>query len=107
MESTFPRSGSIDRTREPSSLKRRHPGKGPPRSQLDRSGKARPILNTRADEPAIEQLRQALALDPQFALARAHLAYRLMFLSNYDRASYLDEGIKEGEAAVAMDPSLA
>jgi Tfp pilus assembly protein PilF len=44
---------------------------------------------------AIEQLRQALALDPQFALARAHLAYRLMFLSNYDRASYLDEGIKE------------
>ena len=56
---------------------------------------------------AIEQLRQALALDPQFALARAHLAYRLMFLSNYDRASYLDEGIKEGEAAVAMDPSLA
>ena len=42
---------------------------------------------------AIEQLRQALALDPQFALARAHLAYRLMFLSNYDRASYLDERI--------------
>jgi TolB-like protein len=56
---------------------------------------------------AIERLREALALDPRFALARAHLAYRLMFLSNYDSASYLEEGIKEGEAAVAMDRNLA
>jgi TolB-like protein len=56
---------------------------------------------------AIERLRQALALDPRFALARAHLAYRLMFLSNYDSAAYLDEAIKEGEAAVAADPNLA
>lgn len=56
---------------------------------------------------AIEQLRRALRLDPQFALARAHLAYRLMFMSNYDNASYLDEGIAEGEAAVRTDPTLA
>jgi tetratricopeptide (TPR) repeat protein len=56
---------------------------------------------------AIERLRQALTLDPRFALARAHVAYRLMALSNYDDASYLDEGIKEGEAAVAADPNLA
>jgi non-specific serine/threonine protein kinase len=56
---------------------------------------------------AIERLRRALTLDPQFALARAHLAYRLMFLSNYDNASYLDEAIKEGEAAIAMDANLA
>jgi non-specific serine/threonine protein kinase len=56
---------------------------------------------------AIEQLRRALTLDPRFALARAHLGYRLMFLSNYDNGSYLDEAIKEGDAAVAMDPTLA
>jgi TolB-like protein len=55
---------------------------------------------------AIDQLRQALARDPQFALARAHLAYRLMFLSNYDSAAYLEQAIAEGEAAVRMDPAL-
>ena len=56
---------------------------------------------------AIEQLRHALTLDPGFALARGHLAYRLMFMANYDGAAYLDQGIAEGEAAVRMDPSLS
>jgi TolB-like protein len=56
---------------------------------------------------AIEQLRKALALDPQFALARGHLAYRLMFMANYDGASYLDQAIAEAEAAVRMDSSLS
>ena len=50
---------------------------------------------------------KALALDPQFALARGHLAYRLMFMANYDGASYLDQAIAEAEAAVRMDPSLS
>lgn len=56
---------------------------------------------------AIEQLRQALMLDPEFALARAHLAYRLLFMSIYDSASYLEQAIAEGEAAVRTDPSLS
>jgi adenylate cyclase len=56
---------------------------------------------------AIEQLRQALALDPQFALARGHLAYRLLFLASYDGPSYLDQAITEAEAAVKIDPSLS
>ncbi len=56
---------------------------------------------------AIERLRKALALDPQFALARGHLAYRLQFMANYDGASYLDQAIAEAEAAVGMDSSLS
>ncbi len=56
---------------------------------------------------AMEQLRKALALDPQFALARGHLAYRLMFMANYDGAPYLDQAIAEAEATVRMDPSLS
>jgi TolB-like protein len=56
---------------------------------------------------AIEQLRQALALDPQFALAKGHLAYRLLFRSFYDGSSYLDQAIAEAEAAVRTDPSLS
>jgi TolB-like protein len=56
---------------------------------------------------AMEQLRKALALDPQFALARGHLAYRLMFMANYDGASFLDQAIAEAEATVRMDPSLS
>ena len=56
---------------------------------------------------AIGQLRQALALDPRFALARAYLANRLMFMANYDSPSYLDQAIAEAEAAVQMDSSLS
>jgi serine/threonine-protein kinase len=55
---------------------------------------------------AIEQLRKALAVDPQFALARGHLAYRLIFRAGYDGPSYLDQAIAEAEATTRMDPSL-
>ena len=56
---------------------------------------------------AIERLRGALALDPQFALARGHLAYRLLFMASYDGPSYLDQAIAEAETAVRMDSSLS
>ena len=56
---------------------------------------------------AIELLRQVLALDPQFALARGHLAYRLLFLATYEGGSFLDQAITEAEAAVRTDPSLS
>jgi TolB-like protein len=55
---------------------------------------------------AIEQLRQALALDPTFAAARARLAYRLVFMGYYDEASWIDKGVAEAQAAVRLDPSL-
>ena len=56
---------------------------------------------------ATEQLRRALSLDPDFALARAHLAYRLLFMAVYDGASFLEQAIAEGEEAARIDPSLS
>jgi TolB-like protein len=56
---------------------------------------------------AIEQLRKALALDPTFALARAHVAYRLLFMANYDGASFLDQAVAEAEEAAQIDPLLS
>lgn len=55
---------------------------------------------------AIELLRTAVAFDPKFALAQAHIAYRLMFMAYYDAASYLDQGIAEAEIAKDIDPTL-
>jgi TolB-like protein/predicted Ser/Thr protein kinase len=55
---------------------------------------------------AMELLRKALALDPRFAVARARLAYRLVFMGYYDASSYIDEGIAEAEAALRTDPLL-
>ncbi len=56
---------------------------------------------------AIELLRTALTLDPSFALARARLAHRLLFLGSYDDPAYLLKGIGEAEAALRTDPSVA
>lgn len=56
---------------------------------------------------AIELLKQALALDPTFAEAQAHAAYRLVFMGYYDDPSWTDKGIAEAEAALRIDPELA
>jgi serine/threonine protein kinase len=53
-----------------------------------------------------EMLRRALAMDPAFALARARLAYRLIFMGYYDSLSYVDQGIAEAQEAVRIDPGL-
>jgi eukaryotic-like serine/threonine-protein kinase len=55
---------------------------------------------------AIALLQTALALDPLFALARARLAHRLVFMGSYDDQSYLLEGIGQAQAALRTDPSL-
>jgi TolB-like protein/Tfp pilus assembly protein PilF/predicted Ser/Thr protein kinase len=55
---------------------------------------------------AMDLLRKALALDPRFAVAQARLAYRLYFMAYYDDPSYIDRGIAEAKAALAVDPAL-
>jgi TolB-like protein len=55
---------------------------------------------------AVSLLRKALTLDPRFATAQARIGYRLVFMGNYDDASYIDKGIAEAEAALRIDPGL-
>jgi TolB-like protein/predicted Ser/Thr protein kinase len=55
---------------------------------------------------AVELLRKALAIDPQFAAAQARIGFRLVFMGYYDDASYVDRGIAEAEAALRLNPSL-
>ena len=55
---------------------------------------------------AIEMLREAIKLDPTFAVAQASLAYRLVILSSSDDPKYADLAIEEATKAVAMDPQL-
>ena len=56
---------------------------------------------------SLELLRKALALDPAFAAARAHMAYRLMFMGTYyGDASVTEQGVEEAQAAIKTAPSL-
>ena len=55
---------------------------------------------------AVELLRKAVALDPQFAAAQAQIAYRLVFMGYYDAASHIDQGIAEAQTALRIDPAL-
>jgi TolB-like protein len=55
---------------------------------------------------AIELLREALALDPTFAVAQARLAFRLVFLSSSDDPKHADLAIEAALKAIAMDPQL-
>ncbi|MEQ1693750.1 MAG: protein kinase, partial [Gemmatimonas sp.] len=55
---------------------------------------------------AQEMLRRALVMDPDFALARARLAYRLIFMGFYDSLSYVDRGMAEARQAARTDPGL-
>jgi tetratricopeptide (TPR) repeat protein len=52
-------------------------------------------------------LKQALALDPTFAAAKARLAYRTLFLSDYGSPKYVDEAITLAQEAIRLDPALA
>ena len=58
------------------------------------------------DLAAIDLLRRALALDPNFAEARASLSFRLVTMGYYAEASNVDRGIAEAEAALRMNPML-
>jgi TolB-like protein len=56
---------------------------------------------------SIELLRQAVALDPQFALAYGLLANRYYFAGAYGDLSALPRGLDAGHKAIAIDPQLA
>ena len=64
------------------------------------------IDNRAQNLESVGLLRKAVALDPQFALAQAHIGYRLTFMGYYDAASYIDKGLAETQAALRIDPSL-
>ncbi|HEX6213282.1 MAG TPA: protein kinase [Vicinamibacterales bacterium] len=55
---------------------------------------------------SIALYREALQLDPSFALAQAKLAYRLFFQSYFDDPKYVDLGIEAALRAIEMDASL-
>ena len=55
---------------------------------------------------AIDMLRKAVALDPNFAAAQARMAYRFIFMGYYDDPSYVDKGMAEAQAAIRLDPAL-
>ena len=65
-----------------------------------------PLADRARNLAAMDLLRRAIALDPQFALARARLAYRLVFMAYYDDQSYIDKGIAEAQDALRVDPNL-
>ena len=55
----------------------------------------------------IDLLRQAVALDPQFALAYGEMARWYAFLSNYGDRSAAARGLDAANTAIAIDPQLA
>jgi TolB-like protein len=56
---------------------------------------------------AMEMLREAITLDPTFAVAQARLAYRMVLHSYSDDPKYADLGIEAALRAIEMDPKLA
>ncbi len=67
------------------------------------TGLADPSRNAAASE----LLQQAIALDPQFALAKATLAYRVFFRSYIEDRKYAAAAIALALDAAAVDPTLA
>jgi eukaryotic-like serine/threonine-protein kinase len=65
-----------------------------------------PVTDRAKNLAAIDLLRQALKLDPQFAQAQARIAYRYIFMGYYDEASNIDKGLLEAEAALRINPLL-
>jgi tetratricopeptide (TPR) repeat protein len=58
-------------------------------------------------QPKIDLLQQAVALDPQFALAYGEMARWYAFMSNYGDHSAIPRGLDAGNRAIAIDPQLA
>lgn len=65
-------------------------------------------LNVREDNlRAIQMLHKAFTMDPRFALALAHIAYRQVFQGYFGDSLYLDLGIESARQALSIDPNLA
>ncbi len=56
---------------------------------------------------SLDLLRQAVALDPQFALAFSELAVRYQFLASFGDLSAGPRGLDAAHKAIAVDPQLA
>jgi serine/threonine protein kinase/tetratricopeptide (TPR) repeat protein len=65
------------------------------------------LADLKRNQQGIALLEQALALDPQFALAKAKLSYRVFFRAYTEDRKYADEAIALALAAAAADPTLA
>ena len=65
------------------------------------------LADTKRNVEAIKLLNEALALDPQFALAKARLSYRVFFRAYTEDRKYADDAIALALEAVAIDPALA
>ena len=55
---------------------------------------------------AIGLLRKALEIDPAYAHAQEQIAYRLMFLGQFDDPAHLDRAVTEAQAALRIDPQM-
>ena len=65
-------------------------------------------LNVREENlRAIEMLQKAFTMDPRFALALAHTAYRQVFQGYFGDSHYLDLGVESARQALSIDPNLA
>ena len=62
------------------------------------------LADPKRNRQGIELLQQALALDPQFALAKARLAYRVFFRSYTEDRKYADDAVELALEAAAIDP---
>jgi TolB-like protein len=66
-----------------------------------------PLTDYGRNVAGMELLKQALALDPRFAAAKARLAYRIFFLSNRGDSAAIDRAITLAREAADLDPTLA
>ena len=71
--------------------------------------KSRPlnVSVVKQNEEGIALLKQAVTLDPRFALGHAMLARRYNFLANAVGPSALQQGLEAARTAVALDPQLS
>ena len=66
-----------------------------------------PLSDAAKNAKGAELLRQALGLDPRFAVAKARLAYRTFFMAYMGDAAALDRAIALAREAADVDPTLA
>lgn len=66
-----------------------------------------PVQNRDLNLAAVNLLKRAVEMDPTFALARARLAYRTMFLGRGGDRATANEAVRLAREAVRSDPMLA
>ncbi len=94
-----------------SQSEREHIDKPPTRNmaayQLYLESLALPLAASKDNLQAIQMLRKAWTMDPQFALALARISYRQMFQAYLGDPHYGDRAIETARKALSIDPNLA